>query len=127
MQINSGLEDIRVARERERRQVAPIRSAPDTDAGRIDLRQSLQKARGGEHILVFGGATVSRVLRLMKRSSVADAEPIVDREHDATAAREVLIHRIGVAVVVHVVPAKQHLAGGTTVYEDHPGTRTARP
>ena len=35
--------------------------------------------------------------------------------------RQVLIHRVAIAVVIHVVPAEQHLSRRSAVHEDHAG------
>src|SRR5690349_23991166 len=38
------------------------------------------------------------------RSPIADTRAVIQREHHIAAAREVLVERVGVAVVVHVMP-----------------------
>ena len=92
----------------------------------IDARQRLQEVRAGHHVLIFGGARVARVLGMMECAAVADAEPVVHRQHDETVRRQILVHRVGVAVVVHVVPAEQHLPRRPAVHEDHRGLSRRR-
>src|SRR5258708_39986106 len=55
---------------------------------------------------------------MMKVVSVADAQSVVDREDDVVVIGQILVDRVGVGVVPHVMPAKQHLAGRATVHED---------
>ena len=59
------------------------------------------------------------MVRMMEGVTVADPEPIVNRQHDIAVVGEILIHRIAVAVIVHVVPAEQHLPRRASVDEDH--------
>ena len=59
--------------------------------------------------------------RLAEIQTIADAAAVIHRQHDIATAREVLIQRVGVAVVVHVVPAEQHLPAGTAVEENDGG------
>ena len=70
---------------------------------------SMQELRASEHVLILGCTGRPRAVRLMELSSITDAEPVVDRKHDETVSREILIYRIGIAVIVHAMPAEQHL------------------
>src|SRR6185295_347497 len=71
-----------------------------------------------DDVLIFAGAAAGATRSFAEGPAVADAAAIVDREHDISTASEVLIHRVGIRVVVHVVPAQQHLAHGTAMHED---------
>src|SRR5439155_9854189 len=71
---------------------------------------------------VFGRAAPHRVWRLAKRASVHDAEPVIHREHGVTFARQILVHRVGVVVILHVMKAEQHLPDRSAVREDERGT-----
>src|SRR6266511_3865054 len=51
----------------------------------------------------------------MEVKAIPDAEPVVHREHDEPATRQILIQRVGVRVIVRVVPAQQHLPRWTAV------------
>ena len=73
------------------------------------------------HVLIFGGARGPGMVGLLEVPAIADAEPIVHRQHDEAVRGEILVHRIGVAVVVHVVPAEQHLPRRPAVDEDDAG------
>ncbi len=81
----------------------------------------LQELRAGHHVLILRGAGGARVIGMMEGVAVADAEPIVDRQHDEAVSREILVHGVGVAVVIHVVPAEQHLPRRAAVDEDDAG------
>src|SRR6266850_1261152 len=76
---------------------------------------------GGDNVFVFGGATPCASRSFAEGPAVADAAAIVDRKNDVAAAGQVLIHRIGIRVVIHVVPAEQHLTDRTAVHEDQRG------
>ena len=52
------------------------------------------------------------------RPAVHDSQPIIYGEHNVTQARQILIHRIRIVVVVHVMEAEHHLSRGATVGED---------
>src|ERR1700733_2035693 len=73
--------------------------------------------RPGHYVLIFGGAGIACVLGMMKLTAVADTEPVVQREHDKTVRSEVLVYRVAIAVVIHVVPAEQHLTRRAAVHE----------
>ena len=47
------------------------------------------------------------------------AAAVVDREDHVTVAGEILVKGIGVVIVVHIMPAKQHLAPRTAVKEHY--------
>ena len=55
--------------------------------------------------------------RLAEIQSVPDAAAIIHRQHDVSLARQILIHRVRVVVVVHVMPAEQHLPPRPAVQE----------
>src|ERR1700733_5938625 len=60
------------------------------------------------------------MLRMMKRAAVAESKTRVHRQRDETMRGEVLIHGVAVAVVIHVMPAEQHLPWRATVDENYP-------
>src|SRR5690348_16926635 len=61
------------------------------------------------------------MLGVMELVPVADPAPVVHTEHHVTLAREVLIDRVAVRVIIHVVPAEEHLARRPAVDEDDRG------
>ncbi len=79
----------------------------------------MQEAGSRHDILIFGGARETGVLGMMKRQAIADAETIVDRQHDETMRRQILIHGVAVAVVIHVTPTEQHLPRRPPVQKYH--------
>src|ERR1700722_7460831 len=121
VEIDTRLEDVGVARQRERGEIAAIGTAPHPDSLRVDAMRVLQELRASEHVLILGCTGRPRAVRLMELSSITDAEPVVDRKHDETVSREILIHRIGIAVIVHVMPAEQHLTRWAAMHENDSG------
>ena len=85
---------------------------------RIDVRPRLQIAAAGDHVEILGRAARAGLLRVVERVAVADAEPVVHRQHDEAAAGEVLVRGVVVGVVVHVVKAEQHLPRRAAVHVD---------
>ena len=81
-EVDAGDEDVRVARERLRRQEAAVRQPPDADAVRIDVGTRLQILPARQHVLILGVATPARVRRGAERAAVADAAAVVHRQHD---------------------------------------------
>ena len=73
---------------------------------------------GAHHVVELRAAGGAVVERLAELQAVADAAAIVHRQHDVALAGEPLIHRVGVPVVVVVVPAEQHLPARSAVEED---------
>src|SRR5207245_2513641 len=111
--------------EAERGEIAAIASAPETDALRVDVRTALQEFPGGNNVLVFRGATTGAAGRFTERAAIANAAAVIQREDNVTAAREILIHGVGIRVVVHVVPAEKHLANRAAVQKNQRGTLVA--
>ena len=77
-------------------------------------------------VLVLGVAGRRGVRRRAERTAVADAAPVVDRQHDVALAREPLIDAVGPVVELHVVIAGQHLAHRPAVHEHDRRTLLAR-
>src|SRR5205085_4028213 len=121
VQVNTGGEEIGIARKAERRQIAAIRAAPETDVLWINRTTLAQILRSRNDVLILGCATRAPVLRFTKRAPVADAAAIVDREHRVAATGEILIERVGVVIVVEIMPAEEHLAHGAAVHKDDGG------
>ena len=117
-EVDAGLEDIGVARQRLRREQAAVRQAPDADAVR-DRRPDAtagtcrRRARPGTRRCRRRG-----VRRRAERPAVADAAAIVHRQHDVALAREPLIDAVRPVIELHVVVAEQHLPHGPAVHED---------
>src|SRR4051812_36584299 len=126
MQIESGLEQVGVAGKPHCREIAAIGAAPDPNLAGINVAHRLQILRSCNDILIFGGSRGSSMVRVMKMMPVTDAEAIIHREHDIAMISEVLIHRVAVAVIVHVVPAEQHLSRRTAMDKDQAGFPGAR-
>src|SRR6185437_7707413 len=56
--IDAGLEDVGIARQAERGQVATVGPAPQSDLFRVDVRQRLQIFRGRDDVLVLARAAM---------------------------------------------------------------------
>src|SRR6266567_1846763 len=48
-------------------------------------------------------------MRFASLHAVADPAAVIHRQHHVAAAREILVQRVGIAVVIHVVPTQEHL------------------
>src|SRR6185503_10334333 len=72
--VDAGGEDVGGTAQRQRRQEAAVRAAPDADAARIDVGPRLQPAAAGDDVQVLGCAAGARLLRVVERVAVADAE-----------------------------------------------------
>src|SRR5262249_17120845 len=110
VRIDASSEEIRVAAEAERGEITAVTAAPEPDALRLDLGAALQIFSGGDNVLIFGRATASAPRSFAKCTTVADAAAIVDSKRDVTMVSQKLIHGVGIRVVIHVVPAEEHLA-----------------
>src|SRR5215475_325701 len=121
VEIDASGEDVGIVRKTHRREIAAITPSPKADALGIDVGAGLQIFSGGYDVLIFAGATPGPIRSLAKGAPVADAAAIVDGKNDVAAIREVLVHRVGVRVVVHVMPAEKHLPHGAAMDEDERG------
>ena len=74
-------------------------------------------------ILAAAGSAIAQ--RFAEIQAVADAAAVIHRQHHEAAVGEVLVHRVGVHVVIHGMPAEQHLAPRAAVKEDHRGRAAA--
>src|SRR5207249_10928756 len=93
--------------------------APQLDALRLHVAAAPQVEPGAEHIAELARTLRPVMQRLAELQAIADAAAVVHREHDESPAREVLVQRVGVSIVVEVMPAEQHLAPRAAVEEDH--------
>src|ERR1700738_3512868 len=121
VEVYPGGEDIRIAREAHGREEPAVATAPKANSRGIDIGAALKVFSSGDDVFVFGGAAAGTPWSFAKGATVADAAAIVDREHNVSAASEILIHRVGIRVVIHVVPAEKHLAYRPAVHEDEGG------
>ena len=119
--VDPGGEKIGIAGEAHGREIAAVASAPKTDALSVDVGAGLQIFSSGDDVLIFAGAATGAIGSFAESATVADAAAIVDGENDVAAIGEILIHRVGIRVVVHVMPAEEHLAHGAAVNEDERG------
>ena len=88
---------------------------------RVHSGRVLEEMRARQHILIFRSACRPRMLGLLEFPSITDAETVIDRQHDEAVSGEILVHRIGVAVVVHVMPAEKHLPRRAAMHENDSG------
>src|SRR6202522_1942447 len=123
--VNSGGKQVGVVRQPHGGQIAAVGSAPQADFLRVYVSQCLEIFSCRNDIFVFGAAARAAIVWLAEVAAIHDAGPIVDRQHDISTARQILIHGIGIVVVVHVVEAEHHLADGAAVNEDQRGTPAA--
>ena len=69
--------------------------------------------------MIFAGAARATGGRVLEIPAIADAEPIIDRQHHEAAAGQILVQRIGVGIIAHGAEAEQHLARRAAVHEHH--------
>src|SRR5439155_23511213 len=89
-------------------------------------RAAAQVATRSEHVVELARALGAVVERLAELHPVGDPTAVVDGQDDVAAAREVLVQRVRVAVVIEVVPTQEHLTPRAAVEEDHGGSPVAR-
>src|SRR5262245_21993588 len=102
--VDSGREEVGGAGEPESGQVSAVRSSPQSDAIGVDVVAAPKVEAGAHDVPELARPGRAVVERFAKVEAVADAASIVHGEYDVALAREVLIHRVAVVVVVHVVP-----------------------
>src|SRR5713101_1807693 len=115
MDVYARREQIGIAPQSERGQVAAVTSAPESDAFAVHVAAGLQIFSSGHDVLVFFGAAARAARGFAKGAAVTDSAAVIQREHHVTAAGEILIHGVGIRVVVHVMPAEEHLAHGAAM------------
>src|SRR5208337_3525633 len=77
------------------------------------------------HVIELARPARAVVERLAEIQTVADPAAVIHGKHNEALARQILIHRVGVVVVVHVVTADEHLAARSAVKEDDGGAALA--
>ena len=117
--VHAGREHVGRTRESHRGEIAAVRAAPQADARRVDVRPILHEEARAHHVAEFAAAGRAVVERFAELHPVADAAAVVDGEHDVALAGQPLVHRVGIPVVIHVVPAEEHLTPRPAVKEDH--------
>src|SRR5207247_3416587 len=103
-----------------------IGAAVNPDPARIHAGQHAEIRGRCLNVSTLGRATRTGIGWLMEVKAITDAEPVVHREHDEPATRQVLIQRVGVRVIVRVVPTQQHLPRRTAVNIHDSGFATGR-
>src|SRR5207248_3043518 len=58
------------------------------------------------------------MLGMMEAVAVADTEAVVHGQDHIAVTGEILVHRVGVAVIIHIVPSEQHLPRRAAMDED---------
>src|SRR3984893_5923290 len=118
MEVDAGGEDVRVAAQTQGGEITAVAATPEAHPCGIDVRAALQIFSGGNDVLVFSGAAAGAAWGFAEGAAVADSAAVVYREHHVSAAGQVLIHGVGVRVVVHVVPAEEHLTHRSAMHEN---------
>ena len=108
--VDAGGEDVGVAAERQRREIAAVAMRPRRRFASGSTSARACRYRPAARMSRYSDAPRAPVLlRELKRLAVADAEPVIDRQHDEAAADEILVRAVVVGVLPAVVPAEQHL------------------
>src|SRR5215467_6226376 len=71
VKIDSGGENVGVARQAEGGEIAPITAAPQTDPRGVDIRPALQIPSGGHYVLIFAAAAAGAGASFAEGASVA--------------------------------------------------------
>src|SRR5258707_6174829 len=87
----------------------------------IDTAAPLKVFSRGYDTLILRRATSGSARRFAKCAAIANSAAVIQRKNDVSAAGEVLIHRIGIRVVVHVVPTKEHLTDRSAMKKNKRG------
>src|SRR6266478_6571791 len=96
MQIDTSGEEVRIARQAQRGEVAAVTAAPETDSRRDYVSARLQIFCSGDDVLIFAGTAAGAAGGFAEGAAVADAAAIVYGEYDVAAAREILVHGIAI-------------------------------
>jgi len=123
VEVDTGGEEVGVAREGEGGEIATVAAAPYADTFGVDAGERAKIVCGGENVVVLGAAVRAGIFALAEVEAVAYAAAVVDGKHDEALGREVLVHGVGVGVVAHGGVAEKHLAIGTAVEEEDGGAR----
>src|SRR6266853_2576564 len=126
MEVHAGREQIGIAAQAERCQIAAIAPAPQSDMLCIDIAAALQVFSRGYDILILRRATSGSARRFAKCAAIANSAAVIQRKNDVSTAGEVLIHPIGIRVVVHVVPTKEHLTDRSAMKKNKRGPFVSR-
>ena len=96
-----------------------------TDPGCVHIGPCTQVRRCRQQVVVLARAAGAVMFRFPIIETIANSRPIVERQNDVAFARQVLIKTVGITVVIHIVPAGQHLADWAAVHGA--GCRAAPP
>src|SRR5260370_28512615 len=87
----------------------------------IDSAANWERFSSGHHVLILRRAASGSPRRFAERAAVANSAAVIQRKNDVSAAGEVLIHGVRIRVVVHIVPAEEHLADRPAVKKNQRG------
>src|SRR5712692_2185149 len=99
-EVHAGREQIGIAAQAERGQIAAIAPAPQSDVLCIDIAAALQIFSRGYDVLILRRAASCSARRFAERAAVANSAAVIQRKNEVSAAGEVLIHGVGIRVVV---------------------------
>src|SRR2546428_10509143 len=87
VQIDTGLKEVRVPRQAERRHIAPVTAAPQADPCRVDVGPLPQVVGGGQQVVVLARTGSADAGGLTKVESIADPSAIAERQYGRASAR----------------------------------------
>src|SRR5229473_2853851 len=96
MEVHAGREQIGIATQAKRGQIAAVTPAPQSDMSSIDIAATLQVFSGGHDILILRRAASGSAWRFAKRAAVANSAAVIERKNDVSAACKELIHGVGI-------------------------------
>src|SRR2546426_12745805 len=93
VQIDTGLKEVRVPRQAERRHIAPVTAAPQADPCRVDVGPLPQGGGGGQQVVVLARTGSADAVGLAKVESLTHPGAVGERQYEGAAARQGLIGR----------------------------------
>src|ERR1700739_807226 len=92
VEIDTSGKKVRVAREPQSSEVAPVTATPQANVRGVYAGARLQIFGSGDDVLILAGSASSAAGRFAEPAAVADSAAIVYRQHHVAAACEVLVH-----------------------------------
>src|SRR5713101_1705732 len=94
MEVHAGREQIGIAAQAERGQIAAVTPAPQADM--FSIAAALQIFSGGHNVLILRRAAPGSARRFAERAAIANSAAVIQRKNDVSAAGEILIHGVGI-------------------------------
>src|SRR5713226_8609217 len=84
MEVHAGREQIGIAAQAERGQIAAVTPAPQADMFSIDITAALQIFSGGHNVLILRRAAPGSARRFAERAAIANSAAVIQRKNDVS-------------------------------------------